>query len=200
MDQATIVGSLRAGDSFGRRAVSATVVTGTPCELFSLCCICTMSRELVLSCVKQLSVRSHFSSSQQLEIVRVTETSSGVAGESASQDLRFCVGAESRQCGAGGSSSDSASCQLIDVPEVVLDRCMYSHRSSSLQDLSLVPIVMQRQVWHYGWCGDGVDNCGGSKEKLQGCVQVLQKLSPISEKFTIAASFSNVHGVYTILG
>ena len=33
---------------------------------------------------------SHFSSAQQLEIVRVVETSSDAAGESVSQDLWFC--------------------------------------------------------------------------------------------------------------
>ena len=43
---------------------------------------------------------------------------------------------------------------------------------------------------------DGVGNSGVSKEKLRGCVQVLQELSTISEKFTIAAAFSDVHGVY----
>ena len=44
-----------------------------------------MSRGLVLSWVKQSSVRSHFSSAQQLEFVRVMETRSGGAGESVSQ-------------------------------------------------------------------------------------------------------------------
>ena len=34
---------------------SATVVTDTPCELFSLCCNCTMSHELVLSLAQQSS-------------------------------------------------------------------------------------------------------------------------------------------------
>ena len=41
-----------------------------------------------------------------------------------------------------------------------------------------------------------VDKSGVSKEKLRGCVQVLQELSSISEKFSIAAAFSNVHDVY----
>ena len=47
-----------------------------------------------------------------------------------------------------------------------------------------------------GGVKDGVDNSGVSKEKLRGCVQVLQELSTISEKSTIAAAFSDVHGVY----
>ena len=47
-------------------------------------------KSLDSQCFKQLSVMSHFSSAQQLEIVRVVETSSDAAGESVSQDLRFC--------------------------------------------------------------------------------------------------------------
>ena len=47
-------------------------------------------KSLDSSCFKQLSVMSHFSSAQQLEIVRVVETSSDAAGEGVSQDLWFC--------------------------------------------------------------------------------------------------------------
>ena len=46
---------------------------------------------------------------------------------------------------------------------------------------------------------DGVDNSWVSKEKLRGCVQVLQELSPISGKITVAASFSKVHDVCRFL-
>ena len=41
-----------------------------------------MSRELFLSWVKQSSVRLHFSSARQRDIVRVMETSTAAAGES----------------------------------------------------------------------------------------------------------------------
>uniref|UniRef100_A0A7S1LX80 fructose-bisphosphate aldolase n=1 Tax=Alexandrium catenella TaxID=2925 RepID=A0A7S1LX80_ALECA len=51
-----------------------------------------------------------------------------------------------------------------------------------------------------GGVEDGVDNSGVSKEKLystpQDVYQVHKALAPISEKFTIAAAFGNVHGVY----
>merc|ERR1712136_405695 len=51
-----------------------------------------------------------------------------------------------------------------------------------------------------GGVEDGVDNSGVSKEKLystpEDVYKVWQGLSPISEKFTIAAAFGNVHGVY----
>ena len=106
---------------------SATVVTDTPCALFTLCCNCTMSRELVLSCVQQSSVMSHF----LLLVVRVMEMSFDAAGERLTGSSVLCR-AESRQCGAGGGSSDSASCRAADVPVVMLDRCMYSHKSSTL--------------------------------------------------------------------
>merc|ERR1711862_315850 len=47
---------------------------------------------------------------------------------------------------------------------------------------------------------DGVDNSGVSKDKLYSTPEdvwmVHEGLSPISEKFTIAAAFGNVHGVY----
>merc|ERR1712028_295663 len=47
---------------------------------------------------------------------------------------------------------------------------------------------------------DGVDNSGVSSDKLYSTPQdtwlVWETLAPISEKFTIAAAFGNVHGVY----
>merc|ERR1712139_609834 len=51
-----------------------------------------------------------------------------------------------------------------------------------------------------GGVEDGVDNTGVSNDKLystpEDVYQVWTTLSPISEKFTIAAAFGNVHGVY----
>ena len=81
---------------------SATVVTDPPCELFCLGLQdCTrfqemiwlpvLKRSLFLSWFNKSSVMSHFSSAQQLEIVRVMETSSDAVGESVAQGLRFCV-------------------------------------------------------------------------------------------------------------
>merc|ERR1712054_190961 len=52
-----------------------------------------------------------------------------------------------------------------------------------------------------GGVEDGVDNSGADKDKLYSSPEdvwnVYKALSPISEKFTIAASFGNVHGVYS---
>merc|ERR1719160_1951787 len=51
-----------------------------------------------------------------------------------------------------------------------------------------------------GGVEDGVDNSGVSKDKLYSTPEdvkmVYDNLNPISEKFTIAAAFGNVHGVY----
>merc|ERR1712083_775956 len=51
-----------------------------------------------------------------------------------------------------------------------------------------------------GGVEDGVDNSGVASDKLYSTPRdtelVWNTLSPISEKFTIAAAFGNVHGVY----
>merc|ERR1712099_217550 len=51
-----------------------------------------------------------------------------------------------------------------------------------------------------GGVEDGVDNSGVASDKLYSTPAdtelVWNTLSPISEKFTIAAAFGNVHGVY----
>ena len=47
-----------------------------------------------------------------------------------------------------------------------------------------------------GGVEDRVHNSAVRKEKLRGCLQLLLELLPVSEKVTIAAAFSNVHGVY----
>jgi len=60
--------------------------------------------------------------------------------------------------------------------------------------------ILEMEIGITGGVEDGVDNSGVSKEKLystpEDVYKVWQGLSPISEKFTIAAAFGNVHGVY----
>ena len=53
-----------------------------------------------------------------------------------------CLAVGSKQRGASGGSSDSASGHVVDVLVVMLER-----------DLSLVPVVMKRQARHHEWCG-----------------------------------------------
>merc|ERR1712176_747749 len=61
-------------------------------------------------------------------------------------------------------------------------------------------IILEMEIGITGGVEDGVDNSGVSKEKLystpEDVFKVYEALHPISEKFTIAAAFGNVHGVY----
>merc|ERR1712083_1155480 len=61
-------------------------------------------------------------------------------------------------------------------------------------------LILEMEIGITGGVEDGVDNSGVAKEKLystpQDVFKVWEGLSPISEKFTIAAAFGNVHGVY----
>mmetsp|Transcript_125151 Transcript_125151/g.234086 ORF Transcript_125151/g.234086 Transcript_125151/m.234086 type:complete len:357 (-) Transcript_125151:42-1112(-) len=61
-------------------------------------------------------------------------------------------------------------------------------------------LILEMEIGITGGVEDGVDNSGVSKDKLYSTPEdvfaVYEGLSPISEKFTIAAAFGNVHGVY----
>merc|ERR1711865_780281 len=60
--------------------------------------------------------------------------------------------------------------------------------------------ILEMEIGITGGVEDGVDNSGVNSEKLystpEDVYKVWEGLSPISEKFTIAAAFGNVHGVY----
>jgi len=61
-------------------------------------------------------------------------------------------------------------------------------------------IILEMEIGITGGMEDGVDNSGVSKDKLYSTPEdtelVWNTLSPISEMFTVAAAFGNVHGVY----
>jgi len=61
-------------------------------------------------------------------------------------------------------------------------------------------LILEMEIGITGGVEDGVDNSGVSREKLYSTPEdvfaVYEGLSPISEKFMIAAAFGNVHGVY----
>merc|ERR1719254_352933 len=69
-----------------------------------------------------------------------------------------------------------------------------------LERMAKVNLVLEMEIGITGGVEDGVDNSGVAKDKLYSTPQevweVYEKLAPISEKFTIAAAFGNVHGVY----
>merc|ERR1711865_421440 len=61
-------------------------------------------------------------------------------------------------------------------------------------------LILEMEIGITGGVEDGVDNSGVSADKLYSTPadvwMVYEKLRPVSEKFTIAAAFGNVHGVY----
>jgi len=61
-------------------------------------------------------------------------------------------------------------------------------------------LILEMEIGVTGSSQDGVDGSGASKDKLYSTPEDVYKLyeglSPISDKFTIAAAFGNVHGVY----
>lgn len=69
-----------------------------------------------------------------------------------------------------------------------------------LKRMVKVDLILEMEIGVTGGVEDGVDNSGVAKDKLYSTPeevwQVYETLSPISEKFTIAAAFGNVHGVY----
>mmetsp|Transcript_12978 Transcript_12978/g.28433 ORF Transcript_12978/g.28433 Transcript_12978/m.28433 type:complete len:613 (-) Transcript_12978:399-2237(-) len=69
-----------------------------------------------------------------------------------------------------------------------------------LQRMAKVDLILEMEIGITGGVEDGVDNSGVSNDKLYSTPeevwQVYETLAPISEKFTIAAAFGNVHGVY----
>merc|ERR1719263_1144833 len=68
------------------------------------------------------------------------------------------------------------------------------------KEMAPMNLILEMEIGITGGVEDGVDNSGVSKEKLystpEDVYKVWEGLSPISEKFTIAAAFGNVHGVY----
>jgi fructose-bisphosphate aldolase class II len=69
-----------------------------------------------------------------------------------------------------------------------------------LKKMAPMNIILEMEIGITGGVEDGVDNTGVSNDKLYSTPEdvyaVYTALNPISEKFTIAAAFGNVHGVY----
>jgi fructose-bisphosphate aldolase class II len=69
-----------------------------------------------------------------------------------------------------------------------------------LKKMAPMNLILEMEIGITGGVEDGVDNSGVSNDKLYSTPEdtwlVHTTLSPISEKFTIAAAFGNVHGVY----
>merc|ERR1712054_579260 len=69
-----------------------------------------------------------------------------------------------------------------------------------LKRMAPMNMILEMEIGITGGVEDGVDNSGVAKDKLystpEDVYKVYEALSPISEMFTIAAAFGNVHGVY----
>jgi len=69
-----------------------------------------------------------------------------------------------------------------------------------LKKLAPLGCILEMEIGITGGVEDGVNNEGVDNEKLYSTPEdvwaVYETLSPISEMFTIAAAFGNVHGVY----
>merc|ERR1712139_325199 len=69
-----------------------------------------------------------------------------------------------------------------------------------LKRMAPMNCILEMEIGITGGVEDGVDNSGVAKDKLYSTPEdvfaVWEALAPISEKFTIAAAFGNVHGVY----
>jgi fructose-bisphosphate aldolase class II len=69
-----------------------------------------------------------------------------------------------------------------------------------LEKMKPLNLILEMEIGITGGVEDGVNNEGVSNDKLyttpETVFSVYEALSPISDKFTIAAAFGNVHGVY----
>merc|ERR1719261_465581 len=69
-----------------------------------------------------------------------------------------------------------------------------------LKRMAPMKLILEMEIGITGGVEDGVDNSNVAKDKLfstpEDVYKVYETLNPISEMFTIAAAFGNVHGVY----
>ena len=113
------------------------------------------------------------------EIVRVMETTSDAAVESVSQDLRFCVWVGGDVPGSWIQTARSQWCQVVDVPVMMLDKCMRSSREAT-------PSSAIRVVWK-----TASTTAASARRSSEGMYKAWRGLPPISEMFTF-------HGGYKV--
>jgi fructose-bisphosphate aldolase, class II len=91
------------------------------------------------------------------------------------------------------------SSHMLDLSEESLEENI-EICSRYLERMSKIGITLEIELGVTGGEEDGVDNTGIDSSKLytqpEEVAQMYEALSKISDKFTIAASFGNVHGVY----
>merc|ERR1712188_273472 len=91
------------------------------------------------------------------------------------------------------------SSHMLDLSEEP-DEVNISICAEYLKKMAPMKLILEMEIGITGGVEDGVDNSGVAKDKLYSTPEdvwaVWEGLAPISEKFTIAAAFGNVHGVY----
>eukprot|EP01004_Peranema_trichophorum_P005036 NODE_3915_length_1262_cov_58.041264_g3435_i0.p1 GENE.NODE_3915_length_1262_cov_58.041264_g3435_i0~~NODE_3915_length_1262_cov_58.041264_g3435_i0.p1 ORF type:complete len:361 (-),score=67.42 NODE_3915_length_1262_cov_58.041264_g3435_i0:94-1176(-) len=91
------------------------------------------------------------------------------------------------------------SSHMIDLSEEPLEEIITTCEKY-LRRMAPMGLTLELEIGITGGEEDGVDNSHVAKEKLythpDDVWQVYRRLSVISHRFTIAASFGNVHGVY----
>lgn len=92
------------------------------------------------------------------------------------------------------------SSHMIDLSEEPLDENLEICKDY-LSRMDKMGMLLEMELGITGGEEDGVDNTDVAKEDLyskpEEIYQVYEALQPISEKYTIAAAFGNVHGVYS---
>ncbi|WP_200763751.1 class II fructose-bisphosphate aldolase [Nitrosophilus alvini] len=91
------------------------------------------------------------------------------------------------------------SSHMIDLSEEPLEENL-STCEKYLERMSKIGMTLEIELGVTGGEEDGVDNTGIDNARLytqpEEVAEAYERLSRISDKFTIAASFGNVHGVY----
>jgi fructose-bisphosphate aldolase class II len=91
------------------------------------------------------------------------------------------------------------SSHMLDLSEESLDENL-STCAAYFKKMAPLNMILEIEIGVTGGVEDGVDNSGVDNDKLystnEDTERVWNALSPISPKFTIAAAFGNVHGVY----
>ena len=89
---------------------------------------------------------------------------------------------------------------MIDLSEEPLEENLEICQDY-LSRMSKIGLLLEMELGITGGEEDGVDNTDVAKEDLyskpEEIYQTYQALQPISDKYTIAAAFGNVHGVYS---
>jgi len=92
------------------------------------------------------------------------------------------------------------SSHMIDLSEEPLEENLEICQDY-LSRMSKIDLLLEMELGITGGEEDGVDNTDVAKEDLyskpEEIYQVYEALHPISDKYTIAAAFGNVHGVYS---